>query len=129
MGSFSFSEILVIVFVILVVFGPDRLPEFARRTGAFVGKLREATGFLTEQLERELGPEMAAVRDLDRQIEGVKDDLSRGLRRLTTLEEAAAEAQEDVAASTTEPDAGADPAEGPLTVFDADPDGEVPPSP
>ena len=30
MGSLSISEILTILVVILVIFGPDRLPEFVR---------------------------------------------------------------------------------------------------
>jgi len=47
MGSLSFSEIMVIVLVILVVFGP-RLPDLSRRAGELMKKVREASSSLSD---------------------------------------------------------------------------------
>lgn len=76
MGSLSFSEILTILVVILIVFGPKRLPEVARRAGQLVAKVREATSALSSQLEAELGDTMDPIKELKGDYDGVKKDLS-----------------------------------------------------
>jgi sec-independent protein translocase protein TatB len=47
------GEILVIVLVCLLVFGPERLPEMARQTGRFLGQLRLTTQNALDQLKDE----------------------------------------------------------------------------
>lgn len=44
MLDFSFSEIVLILVVAFVVFGPERLPEVANKLGKIIGSLRR--GFL-----------------------------------------------------------------------------------
>ena len=58
---------MVIIVVALVVFGPERLPEFARQAGRFVRQLRNLAQSAQTQLREELGPEYADLRltDLD----------------------------------------------------------------
>lgn len=75
MGSFTFSEILTILIVILIVFGPKRLPELARRAGELVAKTRDATRSVTQTLEREYGDQAQPFRDLKEHVDGVRDDL------------------------------------------------------
>jgi len=60
-------ELLVIIVIAVVVFGPERLPEFARQAGRFVRALRNLTQTAQTQLREELGPEYADLRlaDLD----------------------------------------------------------------
>jgi sec-independent protein translocase protein TatB len=76
-------ELAVIAFVAVIVFGPDRLPEFARQAGRFVRQLRNLAQSAQSQLREELGPEYADLKltDLDpRQairrhiIEAMEDD-------------------------------------------------------
>ncbi len=43
-------EILVIFLLVLVLFGPDRLPELARQLGRGVRQLRRASDELKKQL-------------------------------------------------------------------------------
>ena len=62
---------LVIFVVAIFVFGPDRLPEFARQAGRLVRQVRQFTQAARDDLRSELGPEFADLElsDLDpRQI-------------------------------------------------------------
>jgi sec-independent protein translocase protein TatB len=64
-------EFLVIFVVAILVFGPDRLPEFARQAGRLVRQVRHFTQAARDDLRSELGPEFADLEltDLDpRQI-------------------------------------------------------------
>lgn len=67
MFDVGIPEMLVIVVVAIVVFGPERLPEFARQAGRLVRRLRLLAQGAQEELRRELGPEYAnlELRDLD----------------------------------------------------------------
>jgi len=47
------GEIVAIVLVCLVVFGPERLPEMARQVGRFIGRLRLTTQDALDQLKHE----------------------------------------------------------------------------
>ena len=60
-------ELMVIMVVAVVVFGPERLPEFARQAGRFVRQMRNLAQSAQTQLREELGPEYADLRlaDLD----------------------------------------------------------------
>ena len=53
MFNVGLGEIVVIVLVCLVVFGPDRLPEMARQIGRFLGRLRLTTQDALDQLKEE----------------------------------------------------------------------------
>ena len=57
----------MIFVVAIVVFGPDRLPEFARQAGRFVRQVRHFTQAARDDLRNELGPEFADLElaDLD----------------------------------------------------------------
>jgi len=67
MGSLGIPEIAVILVVAVIVFGPDRLPEFARQAGRMVRQLRQFAQSTQDELRRELGPEYADLKlaDLD----------------------------------------------------------------
>ena len=60
-------ELLVIGVIAVIVFGPDRLPEFARQAGRFVRQMRNLAQNAQSQLREELGPEYADLKlaDLD----------------------------------------------------------------
>jgi sec-independent protein translocase protein TatB len=60
-------ELAVIIVVAVVVFGPDRLPEFARQAGRLVRQLRSFTQSARDDIRKELGPEFAnfELTDLD----------------------------------------------------------------
>jgi sec-independent protein translocase protein TatB len=60
-------EMAVIALVAIFVFGPERLPEFARQAGQFVRRAKQFADGARDQLRDELGPEYAdlELRDLD----------------------------------------------------------------
>jgi sec-independent protein translocase protein TatB len=76
-------ELVVIAIVAVLVFGPDRLPEFARTAGKLLRQVRQMVNNAQNDLRNELGPEFADldVRDLNPRsfvrkhlLEGLDDD-------------------------------------------------------
>ena len=53
------AEILVILFVALLVFGPQRLPEVARQVGAAMRELRRMQDTVRGELDSVLHPDLA----------------------------------------------------------------------
>jgi len=60
-------ELMVIFVVAVIVFGPDRLPDFARQAGRFIRQVRQFTQSARDDIRSELGPEFAdfELTDLD----------------------------------------------------------------
>ena len=67
MFGVGLPEMAVIAFVAVLVFGPDKLPDFARQAGRMVRQLRKFAHEARDELREELGPEYAdlELRDLD----------------------------------------------------------------
>jgi sec-independent protein translocase protein TatB len=60
-------ELAVIAFVAILVFGPDKLPDFSRQAGRMARKMRDFANEARDELREELGPEFADLdfKDLD----------------------------------------------------------------
>ena len=84
MGSFSFGEILTILVIILIVFGPNRLPEFARKVGELIAWSRKSIREFTESVEGELGDGMQPLSDLKREFDGARNDLTGAINTIGT---------------------------------------------
>jgi sec-independent protein translocase protein TatB len=67
MMGIGLAEFMVIGVVALLVFGPDRLPEFARQAGRMVRQVRTLARQTRDDIRTELGPEYAdfELTDLD----------------------------------------------------------------
>lgn len=67
MFGVGLSELAVIAFVAVLVFGPDRLPVLAKQAGVWVRTARRFALNARDELRQELGPEFAdlELRDLD----------------------------------------------------------------
>lgn len=67
MFGVGLPELMVIVVVAIVVFGPDRLPEFARQAGRLLRQVRHFVQSARDDIRTELGPEFAdlELEDLD----------------------------------------------------------------
>jgi TatA/E family protein of Tat protein translocase len=53
-GSLGVPELLLIFIVILIVFGPRRIPEIGQMLGKALGEFRKATDDLKNTIEREV---------------------------------------------------------------------------
>ncbi|MEA2490300.1 MAG: sec-independent protein translocase protein TatA, partial [Acidobacteriota bacterium] len=53
-GSLGVPEILLIFIVVLIVFGPRRIPEIGRMLGKALGEFRKATDDIKNTIEREV---------------------------------------------------------------------------
>lgn len=68
-------ELLLILVIAMIVFGPERLPEIGRSLGKAIRDFRElSAGFTSEweDLSRELGE---AASDIQREVKGVEAEI------------------------------------------------------
>jgi sec-independent protein translocase protein TatB len=72
MGDVGLWEVLVIAVVGLVVFGPERLPEVARKAARLLASLRHQASSAMEELRQ-----AADLDDLERDVKEVSADLRR----------------------------------------------------
>lgn len=70
MFGIGLPEVAVILVVGILVFGPDRLPEYARQAGRMLRQLRTFAQAAQNDLRSELGPEFADLKltDLDPRV-------------------------------------------------------------
>jgi sec-independent protein translocase protein TatB len=77
------AEYFVILLVALVVLGPERLPDLARRLGRWTSELRRAAGELRQGLEAEIGDVREVASDIRqplREVEQTMNDTRRMAR-------------------------------------------------
>ena len=82
MRNFTFGEIITIVVVILIVFGPNRLPELARKAGQYAAKARVAITSLREELGEEYREVAEPVIEARDQIRATGKELAGELSTL-----------------------------------------------
>lgn len=68
------SEIVILAVLAVIIFGPEKLPELARKAARVVNYLRNIANDATGRLKQELGPEFA---DLDLTSLNPKDLVNR----------------------------------------------------
>jgi sec-independent protein translocase protein TatB len=86
--NFTGSEFLILLVVALIVLGPDKLPEAARKMGSFLREARQMShGFRQELMDAIDEPSrevkstfLEPMEDLKRSMQGPLDDLKQSLR-------------------------------------------------
>lgn len=70
MFGVGLPEIAVILVVGILVFGPDKLPDYARQAGRMLRQVRKLAQSAQNDLRSELGPEFADLKltDLDPRV-------------------------------------------------------------
>jgi sec-independent protein translocase protein TatB len=115
------GEIVAIVLVCLVVFGPERLPEMARQIGRFLGRLRLTTQEALDQLKEEtdlkdlnlpdlrIGSLRSQARDYVRELMDVEGQMAELERERAELKAAIDSADGDAKAAEEKTVAGPPP--------------------
>ena len=74
----SGAEIAFILFVVIMVFGADKLPEIARGLGKGMRTLKDATNDIKHEITKSAeknGIDTSIVSDVKKELDSVKDDL------------------------------------------------------
>lgn len=108
MGSVGTGEILLIVLVVLIVFGPKRLPEITRKAGEWMAKIREMTRSVTDTLDAEYGDITTPIKDLKGEYDATMGDM-KGIASSVVMPEAGRPTAGDRKQTPHEPDAADDP--------------------
>ncbi len=73
MFGISFSEILLIIIISLLIFGPEQLPQIAAKTGRMIALVRKFTTNLKSQLYEQTGMS---------QIDGIRQEMQQTFNQL-----------------------------------------------
>ena len=71
----SYSEIFFVLFIMLLVFGPEKLPEIARNLGKGIRQLRDASNNIKQEMIKETqkaGLDTEAIEKLKKDIKDTK---------------------------------------------------------
>lgn len=60
MPSIGWQEVLIVLFLVLLIFGPKRLPEIGRSVGKSIKEFRTSTSELKEQIVPDQTPSRVA---------------------------------------------------------------------
>ncbi|MDO6597782.1 twin-arginine translocase TatA/TatE family subunit [Oceanihabitans sp. 2_MG-2023] len=74
----SSPEIVLILFVVIMVFGADKIPEIARGLGKGMRTLKDATNDIKHEITKSAeshGIDSSITKDVDEELKKVKDEL------------------------------------------------------
>lgn len=87
MFDIGFAELLLISIIGLLILGPERLPQAARKAGLWIGRIRRMIGDVSQEIDRQIKAE-----ELRERLEKEGDQL--GLNKIQeTVDDALAEAK------------------------------------
>lgn len=106
MLDIGFAELLLVAIVILVVMGPERLPQTVRSLSLWVGRARQTFTAAKRELEREVG-----LDDIREQLhnEKIMRDIAASKEQLEQVKADADSALGDNQESASDPAAGGRP--------------------
>lgn len=77
----SGAEIAFIIFIVLMVFGADKVPEIARGLGKGMRQIKDATNDIKSEISKSAekqGLDLDITKDIKKEIDSVKEDVSDG---------------------------------------------------
>ncbi len=86
----SYSELFVVFFVMLLIFGPEKLPEIARNLGKGIRQLRDASNNVKNEMIKETqkaGLDTEAIEKLKKELKdakkimNVKEEITNTIKR------------------------------------------------
>lgn len=105
MFDIGFPELMIVSVVMLLVLGPERLPETLRMLGLWLGRLRRSFNAVKTEIEREVGMD-----DIKRQLhnEAIMDEMKRLESQVKTSVEPASNSIQSAASGATQDSAAPD---------------------
>ena len=96
------SELLVIALIAILLFGPERVPEFFHRAGQLMSRIQRSADDLWTSLQTEMNQTTKPLEDIGKDIQAIGDKLTSPL----TSDPAESDADAAEPASDDEPVAG-----------------------
>lgn len=105
MFDFSFSELVLVGLIALIVLGPDRLPEVARALGRWMARLRRFIEDVKRDIDHEVNDDnLAAFRKVQEELAETRNVLERSAKE--TFSSLSASVEPDAPAVPVPTDAG-----------------------
>ena len=82
MFDVSFSELVVIAVVALIVIGPEKLPKVARTLGALTGRMQRYMSDIKEEVNREV--RFQELQQLQQEIQATVDQTHANIKSQTS---------------------------------------------
>lgn len=76
----SGAEIAFVIFIVLMVFGADKVPEIARGLGKGMRQIKDATNDIKTEITKSAkkqGLDMDITKDVQKEIDKVKEDVNK----------------------------------------------------
>lgn len=73
------SELIVIALIAILLFGPERVPEFFHRAGQLMSKVQRSADDLWTSLQTEMNQATKPLEDLGKDIQAIGDTLATPL--------------------------------------------------
>ena len=77
MFDIGFWELLVIAVVLLLVLGPERLPEVAKQAAFFVRKARQGIFRIRNEMRSEIGDPFQGLSEARQEVNNLKNDVKQ----------------------------------------------------
>ena len=77
----SGGELLLILFVVFLVLGPDKMPEMARKAGRAMNQMRKATSDLTREFKKDTSQLQEEISSAKSKINEHLENVSREINR------------------------------------------------
>lgn len=77
--NISGGELFIIVLVIFLIFGPEKIPEIARFMGKSINEIKRATSQIRDEIEKETG-------DIKKTTENIKKEFTDEFRQIGSLD-------------------------------------------
>lgn len=75
----SWGEIIVVFFIALLLFGADKIPEFARTAGKMMGEYRKVRDSLRDEIDNVKDEIDNVGEEVEREVEDIADEAYRDL--------------------------------------------------
>jgi len=98
------SELIVIALIAILLFGPERVPEFFHRAGQMMSKLQRSADDLWTSLQTEMNQVTKPLEDMGRDIKSLGDKLTDPLEAATPIDETEGEGEPETEAEPDAPD-------------------------